>query len=409
MSDNSYPADALLSSWEYMLPLLLRGLTFDGRKGLFIHTASGGTSSVPREGDLVLRADGCGPQSERKRNEFLSSLQESFRQYCLKEGRFPPAAALTLECGTEVRTLRCALGSSYEEAVSGSGCSALPGERAGGSRAEAVTGKTVLVTGAAQGFGEGMVRDFVRSGAFVFAADRNAAGTRALAEEINSSCGRTAVCPLGGDVTDEGEVEALTAAVIRETGGLDLLVSNAGVLKAGSVKQMSLADFRFVTEVDYTGFFICTKYFSRIMALQNSVAEGYLTDIITVSSKSGLVGSNRNGAYSGAKFGTIGLTQSFALELIGDGVKVNAVCPGNFLDGPLWSDPQKGLFVQYLNTGKVPGARSIADVRAFYEAKVPMGRGCTVEDVMRAILYIVEQQYETGQAVPVTGGQVMLS
>ena len=92
-----------------------------------------------------------------------------------------------------------------------------------------------------------------------------------------------------------------------------------------------------------------------------------------------------------------------------DGIKVNSICPGNFLDGPLWSDPDRGLFVQYLNTGKVPGAKTIADVRAFYEAKVPMKRGCTTEDVMKAVRYVVDQRYETGQAIPVTGGQLMLN
>ncbi|MDR2471852.1 MAG: SDR family oxidoreductase, partial [Treponema sp.] len=124
--------------------------------------------------------------------------------------------------------------------------------------------------------------------------------------------------------------------------------------------------------------------------------------------KSGLEGSNKNGAYAGSKFGGVGLTASFALELVEYNIKVNAICPGNFFDGPLWSDPEKGLFVQYLHTGKVSGARTVADVRAFYEAKVPMKRGCEGADVMRAIYYIVEQEYETGQAVPVTGGQVML-
>ena len=65
--------------------------------------------------------------------------------------------------------------------------------------------------------------------------------------------------------------------------------------------------------------------------------------------------------------------------------------------------------MQYLREGKVPGAKTIEDVRHAYEAKVPMGRGCTPADVLEAIFYLVAQQYETGQAVPVTGGQVMLS
>ena len=64
--------------------------------------------------------------------------------------------------------------------------------------------------------------------------------------------------------------------------------------------------------------------------------------------------------------------------------------------------------MQYLRAGKVSGAKTVEDVRRSYESRVPMGRGCRVEDVMKAILYIVDQDYETGQAVPVTGGQVML-
>lgn len=87
----------------------------------------------------------------------------------------------------------------------------------------------------------------------------------------------------------------------------------------------------------------------------------------------------------------------------------NAICPGNFLEGPLWQDPERGLFVQYLRSGKVPGAQTIEDVKRYYESKVPMNRGCLPSDVTKAILYAVEQSYETGQAIPVTGGQIMLS
>ncbi|HEN21409.1 MAG TPA: short-chain dehydrogenase, partial [Desulfobacteraceae bacterium] len=82
--------------------------------------------------------------------------------------------------------------------------------------------------------------------------------------------------------------------------------------------------------------------------------------------------------------------------------------PGNYFEGPLWADPETGLFRQYLDTGKVPGARTIDDVKRHYEKQVPAGRGCRVSDVVKAINYIVEQEYETGQAIPVTGGQLML-
>lgn len=271
-----------------------------------------------------------------------------------------------------------------------------------------LSGKISVVTGGAQGFGEGLVRDLIRSGSIVFIADLNLEGAQKLADELNHDIGAVLAYAVSVNVCDEESVEHMIEEIALKVGGIDLFISNAGVLKAGSVKEMSLKDFNFVTSVDYTGYFICTKFVSRLMAHQNKFAEDLLTDIIQINSKSGLEGSNKNGAYAGAKFGGLGLTQSFALELIEDNIKVNSICPGNFLDGPLWSDPDRGLFVQYLNTGKVPGAKTLADVRAFYEAKVPMKRGCTTEDVMKAVRYIVDQRYETGQAVPVTGGQLML-
>jgi sorbitol-6-phosphate 2-dehydrogenase len=209
-------------------------------------------------------------------------------------------------------------------------------------------------------------------------------------------------------VTSEESVAQAIHQVVRHYGGFDVLISNAGVLKAESVKTQPVKDFDFVTAVNYKGFFLCTKAAAPILAAQHKANPSYRSDIIQINSKSGLRGSNRNFAYAGSKFGGIGLAESFALELIEDGIKVNAVCPGNFFDGPLWSDPQNGLFVQYLRTGKVPGAKTIEEVRRAYEAMIPMGRGCMTADVMKAIYYLIEQEYETGQALPVTGGQVML-
>jgi sorbitol-6-phosphate 2-dehydrogenase len=97
------------------------------------------------------------------------------------------------------------------------------------------------------------------------------------------------------------------------------------------------------------------------------------------------------------------LVQSVAFDLLEDGIKVNAICPGNFLDLPLWSAPG-GLFDQY--RAKFKGA-SREEIRKIYEQQVPLGRGCTVADIMKTIYYILEQGYETGQAYNVTGGQEM--
>jgi sorbitol-6-phosphate 2-dehydrogenase len=271
-----------------------------------------------------------------------------------------------------------------------------------------VRGRVALVTGGAQGFGEEIVRGLCASGAIVYIADLNIDGARQLATSLNGAHKRTAAIALQVNVCEEASVAALFDELAAQTGGLDLCVSNAGIVKAGSVLEQEASAFKFVTDVNYVGFFLVSKYAGQLFRLQNSTAQTWKTDIIQINSKSGLEGSNKNGAYAGSKFGGIGLVESFALELVEHNVKVNAICPGNFLEGPLWADPEKGLFVQYLKAGKVPGAKTIADVKSFYESKVPMRRGCTGPDVMRAIYYIVEQAYETGQAVPVTGGQVML-
>lgn len=373
------------------IPPLIRGLSFDGSLGLIIHTLGPGPSA------LVLPS----PSKGDSMKETAKAWQTLFDEYVKKERVYPATIG--------VGELRYGLGTNYDEAVRGEGVSKLPTLPPALTRSDVVRDKVAVVTGGAQGFGEGMVRSLVDHGALVYVADLNREGAQALASELNYDAMITVAKAVEVNVTDEASVQAMMDTVVSEVGGVDLFISNAGVLRAGSVKTMSLKDFAFVTDVDYTGFFICTKFASRTMAIQNIPSGAYYTDIVTISSKSGLEGSNKNGAYAGAKFGTIGLTQSFALELVEDNIKVNAVCPGNFLDGPLWSDPKRGLFVQYLETNKVPGAKTIEDVRRAYEAKVPMNRGCTTADVMKAILYIVEQTYETGQAVPVTGGQVMLN
>ena len=264
-------------------------------------------------------------------------------------------------------------------------------------------GLVAVVTGGAQGFGLGIAQELAKRGASIAVADINAAGAEAAAATLGNNSRGFAV-----DVSNENSVENLVREVVKNYGAVDLLISNAGVVRAGKVVDLEFSAWDFVTKINYHGFFFCVKHFARVMARTNAVTGRY-SDIVQINSKSGLVGSKNNAAYAASKFGGIGMVQSFALELVADRIKVNAVCPGNYLDGPLWSDPVRGLFVQYLNAGKVPGAKSVDDVRRYYEGKVPMNRGCLPVDVARAIVYIVQQQYETGQALPVTGGQVMMN
>jgi NAD(P)-dependent dehydrogenase (short-subunit alcohol dehydrogenase family)/rhamnose utilization protein RhaD (predicted bifunctional aldolase and dehydrogenase) len=271
-----------------------------------------------------------------------------------------------------------------------------------------LNGKIALVTGAAQGFGNGIARGLFHENAHVVIADINDEAGQQLADELNSKSGKNKSLFVHADVSDPESVKKMIKSTVLAFGGIDILISNAGILQAGSLDEMEPDVFERITRINYMGYYLCAKYASRIMKIQHEQNPGHFMDIMQINSKSGLRGSNKNFAYAGGKFGGIGLTESFALELIPYRIKVNSICPGNFFEGPLWSDPRKGLFVQYLQAGKVPGARTIDDVKAFYEQQVPAGRGCRVEDVMKAILYAIEQEYETGQAIPVTGGQVML-
>jgi len=269
-------------------------------------------------------------------------------------------------------------------------------------------GRIALVTGAAQGIGRGIAEFLAREGAHTAFADLNAEGAASAAQDCARACGYGRALGLKVDVTAEESVQEMVQQTVLAYGGLDIFVNNAGVLRAGGLEEMDPQTFALVTQVNYSAFFLCTRSASRPMKVQHRYAPDHFMDIVLINSKSGLEGSNRNFAYAGSKFGGLGLTQSFALELAEHHIKVNAVCPGNFLEGPLWSDPRQGLFVQYLRSGKVPGARTVEEVRRFYEAKVPLKRGCRLQDINRAVLYLIEQCYETGQALPVTGGQVML-
>lgn len=272
-----------------------------------------------------------------------------------------------------------------------------------------VEGRTIIVTGAAQGFGEGIARELMAQGANIVVADLNEATGEKTAASFNEKAGANKAIFVKTNVADMASLRNLMKETILNFGALDAFVSNAGVVRAGGLDVMTPENFEFVTKINYEAYFFCAKVASYIMKIETKYDPEYFADIIQVNSKSGLRGSKANFAYAGGKFGGIGLTQSFALELAPYRVKVNSICPGNYYDGPLWSNPENGLFIQYLNAGKVPGAKTVQDVKDYYLAQVPMRKGCNPVDVCKAILYAIDQTGETGQAIPVTGGQVMLA
>ena len=188
----------------------------------------------------------------------------------------------------------------------------------------------------------------------------------------------------------------MVETTLAEFGRLDIAVANAGIVIAGEITTFPADKWRAVVEVNLFGYFLLIKHAARPMKAQKKGS------IIQINSKSGKKGSYKNSAYAASKFGGIGLTQSIALELAGEGVRVNAVCPGNLLDSPLWQDSLFSQYAQRLGLTE-------AEVRQQYIDQVPMKRGCTYNDVCNVVAFLASDQssYMTGQAINVTGGQEM--
>jgi sorbitol-6-phosphate 2-dehydrogenase len=258
--------------------------------------------------------------------------------------------------------------------------------------------KIAIVTGGGQGLGQALSWRLAYEGCHVVVADLNEQGAIDTAETIVKNEAATRRCAIGlkVDVTNEQQVGDMIDRTVKEFGRLDVLVSNAGVVLSDAVEDFPADKWRLVIEVNLNGYFLCCKHAARVMKAQKSGA------IIQINSKSGKKGSFKNAAYAASKFGGIGLTQSVALELAEFGVRVNAVCPGNLLDSPLWVN---SLFKQYAKNQGITEEQ----VRQKYIDQVPMKRGCTYQDVENVVVFLASDQssYMTGQAINVTGGQEM--
>jgi len=255
--------------------------------------------------------------------------------------------------------------------------------------------RVALVTGGAQGLGQAICLRLAQEGCHVAVADLNEEKAIQTAGMIPD---RKAIA-IKVDVSDEAQVSAMVDRTVAELGRLDILVANAGILISGDITDFPAEKWRAVMNVNLFGYFLCAKHAARVMKEQKKGA------IIEINSKSGKKGSFKNSAYAASKFGGIGLTQSIALELAEHGVRVNAICPGNLLDSPLWNEGPNSLFKQYArNRGTTEEA-----IRQSYIDQVPMKRGCTYEDVCNVVVFMASDQssYMTGQAINVTGGQEM--
>jgi sorbitol-6-phosphate 2-dehydrogenase len=255
--------------------------------------------------------------------------------------------------------------------------------------------RVAIVTGGGQGLGEAIVERLAKEGGKIVVADIYIDKVNKVAENIRGKY-KTEVLGIQADVTKEEQVMNMVNETARRFGRIDILISNAGILIAKEITEFPEEQWRKVIEVNLVGYFLCVKEVAKVMKKQKSGV------IVQINSKSGKKGSYKNSAYTASKFGGIGLTQSIALDLAPYNIRVNAVCPGNLLDSPLWVDSLYEQYSKKLNITK-------EEVRRKYIEQVPLKRGCTYDDVCNAVVFLVSNNstYITGQAINVTGGQEM--
>ena len=250
-----------------------------------------------------------------------------------------------------------------------------------------------LVTGAGQGIGRGIALSLARAGADVAINDIAPGTTEAAAAEV-AALGRRSLA-VQTDVSQAEDVQAMIDRVVEELGTVHILVNNAGVCAPAFITDLSEEMWDRTMRVNLKSMFLCSKAVAPLM-----MAHRY-GKIVNVSSKSGKQGGLWLTAYCASKFGVIGFTQSLALELAPYGVNVNAICPGQVYT-PMWDNVLKEAYARKLNMDE-------DQVRDYYNAKVPLGREVTLEEIGNVVVFLCSDQasYMTGQAINITGGQEM--
>lgn len=253
--------------------------------------------------------------------------------------------------------------------------------------------KVAVVTGGGGGIGAAICRAFAAEGAAVAVTDVR----HEAAEEIAGGIRRSELSAFAWsfDVADDVAVEAAADAIENRLGPIDIWVNNAGVSFITPFLECTREIWELTQRVNLTGAFVGCQAAVRRMQPRGRGS------IINMSSQSGRQGNSHYAAYCASKFGIIGLTQSLALEFAGEGIQVNALCPGVVFT-PLW-DRMIDDYAAKRNMAR--GA-----VRPYLENKIPMGRLCAPEDVAEAALFLASDAsaYITGQALNVNGGTVMM-
>ena len=253
-----------------------------------------------------------------------------------------------------------------------------------------LTGKTAVVTGAAQGLGLGTAAELVGLGAHVVMADLQKEKVEAAAKQLAEQ--GLSVEPAVIDITDSAAVEAFFNRVIADRGKIDILVNNAGMGQdVCAVSQLSDEHWDRVLQVTLTGTFYCCRAAAKIMEDQEAGS------IVNVASINGQNPAALVAAYNVAKAGVISLTRTLAMELAAYGVRVNAVSPG-----PVYTDFNKRVMAQRCESLDIEEDEMIGRVRG----AVPLGRWGEPEDIAHGIAFLCSPAagWITGEVLTVSGG-----
>lgn len=252
--------------------------------------------------------------------------------------------------------------------------------------------KVAVVTGGGSGIGAEICRTFAKEGAAVAVADISFPAAESVAAEILNARGRAKAWCF--DVSNRCAVEKAADEIECGLGPIHIWVNNAGISHISPFLDYTEDMWDTIQRVNLKGNFIgCQAAIRRMKPRKRGV-------VLNMSSQSGKVGTSQYAAYCASKFGIIGLTQSLAAEFAGDGVRVNAICPGIVLT-QLWD----GMLEDYARKRNLKPE----EVRPYLEGKIPLGRLCSPEDVARLAVFLAgdDSSYITGQAINVTGGSVM--
>jgi NAD(P)-dependent dehydrogenase (short-subunit alcohol dehydrogenase family)/rhamnose utilization protein RhaD (predicted bifunctional aldolase and dehydrogenase) len=265
-----------------------------------------------------------------------------------------------------------------------------------GAAAAPLAQKVALVTGAASGLCCGIAQGLVEAGAAVAFCDVDDRGAE---EAAAASPVPSRALPVHMDVTDEGSVAGAFDTLLRHWGGLDIVVCAAGVAPAYELVDMPVDKWRQALEINLTGYFLVAREAARIMR-----AQGDGGDMIILSSKSGLDASRANSAYNATKAGELHLMRGWALELGADGIRVNALAPGNVFEGSKIWNPE------YIKTAARKKGIKPEEVIPYYVSLTALKRDIKRSDVAAAAVFLCSDAARciTGQTLVVDGGQVMV-